>query len=108
MVLGPSMLELGLHPLVTASTSLLLVGASSSSASVEFALAGRLDYGWAAVFFAVCVVASVIGVAGIGRIVRASGKASIIVFLLVFVMLAGGILTAVSPPSPRHLGASPC
>ena len=41
MVLGPVMLELGLHPLVTASTSLLLVGASSSSASVEFALAGE-------------------------------------------------------------------
>jgi len=44
MILGPVMLELGLHPLVTASTSLLLVGASSSSACVEFALADRYTF----------------------------------------------------------------
>lgn len=98
MILGPVMLELGLHPLVTASTSLLLVGASSSSATVGFALADRLDYGWAIIMFVLCVVASTVGVAGIGKIVRRSGKASLIVFLLVFIMFAGGLLTAVSPP----------
>lgn len=95
MILGPVMLELGLHPLVTASTSLLLVGASSSSATVGFALADRLDYGWAIIMFVLCVVASTVGVAGIGKIVRRSGKASLIVFLLVFIMFAGGLLTAV-------------
>lgn len=89
------MLELGLHPLVTASTSLLLVGASSSSATVGFALADRLNYGWGVIMFVLCTVASVVGVAGIGRVVRRSGRASLIVFLLVFVMAAGGILTAV-------------
>lgn len=94
MILGPVMLELGLHPLVTASTSLLLVGASSSSAMLEFALVGRLPYGWATVMFGVCIVASVIGIAGIGRVVRATNKASIIVFLLVGIMLTGGVLTA--------------
>lgn len=95
MILGPVLLELGLDPLVTASTSLLLVGASSSSATVGFALANRLDYGWGIIMFLICIVASIIGVAGIGGIVRKSRKASIVVFLLVFVMAAGGILTAV-------------
>ena len=99
MVLGPVMLELGLHPLVTASTSLLLVGASSSSATIGFALADRLDYGWGVIMFLVCMVASVVGVAGIGRMVRRSGRASAIVFLLVFVMAAGGVLTAVYFPN---------
>lgn len=96
MVLGPVMLELGLHPMVAASTSLLLVGASSSSASIEFALVGRLPYGWGVIMFALCAVAGVVGSSVIGRIVRASGRASAIVFLLVFVMAAGGVLTAVS------------
>ena len=96
------MLELGLHPLVTASTSLLLVGASSSSATVGFALADRLNYGWGIIMFVLCVVASTVGVAGIGGIVRRSGKGSLIVFLLVFFMLAGGILTAVRPVIQRN------
>ena len=106
MILGPVMLELGLHPLVTASTSLLLVGASSSSATVGFALADRLDYGWGIIMFVLCVIASTVGVAGIGKIVRRSGKASLIVFLLVFIMFAGGLLTAVSSPCEHRLRTS--
>lgn len=95
MVLGPAMLELGLHPLVTASTSLLLVGASSSSATIEFSLAHELPHSWALIVFVLCFVASLVGVAVIGRYVRASGRASVIVFLLTFLTFVGGILTAV-------------
>lgn len=105
IVLGPIMLDLGLHPMVAASTSLLLVGASSSSATIEFALADRLPLGWAVIMLALCVVASVIGVAGIGQYVRYSGRASVVVFLLVFVMAAGGIFTAVSDSSYVECGA---
>lgn len=99
MILGPVMLELGMHPLVVASTSLLLVGASSSSATVGFALADRLNHGWGIIMFLVCTVASVVGVAIIGRMVRRSGKSSVIVFLLVALMGLGGLMTAVSTPS---------
>lgn len=98
MILGPVMLELGLHPMVVASTSLLLVGASSSTATVQFALGDRLEYGWGIIMFGVCVVASLVGVAGFGRVVRSSGRASLIVFLLFFLMAAGGIMTLVSFP----------
>ena len=97
MVLGPVMLELGLHPLAAASTSLLLVGASSSSATIQFALGDRLDYGWGIIMFLVCSLASLVGVAGFGKYVRSSGRASLIVFLLFALMAGGGLMTLVSP-----------
>ena len=98
MILGPVMLDLGLHPLVAASTSLLLVGASSSTATIQFALGDRLEYGWGIIMFSICIVASLVGVAGFGKIVRKSGRASLIVFLLFFLMAGGGIMTLVSHP----------
>lgn len=53
VVLSPLLVELGVHPLVAAATSILLVACSSSSAAVEFALEDALPYSYAAVYFGV-------------------------------------------------------
>jgi uncharacterized membrane protein YfcA len=57
LILGPLLLELGLHPVVSTATSNFLVLFTSSSTSIQFILLGmmNLDYGIA------CTIASTIG-----------------------------------------------
>jgi uncharacterized membrane protein YfcA len=93
--MGPLLLGLGLHPQSTAATSNVLVFMCSSSAAVAFLLEGRVQLQYAAVFCSVCGIASLLGLSVVGRLVQASGRPSIVVLLLSFIMAAGGLCSGV-------------
>ncbi|KAL4424162.1 hypothetical protein ABPG75_001463 [Micractinium tetrahymenae] len=93
MIVGPLMLELGVHPRVSSATASAMVLFSASSAAASFALEGRLNLPHAAAFGAACAVAAYAGVALVGRAVRASGRASLVVVLLTAVVGSGAALT---------------
>lgn len=94
MILGPLLLGLGVHPLVTASTSAVLVLFSSSTATFAFAMDGRLNVQFALVYGVLCAFASLTGVTVVGMIVRRSGRTSLVVLILAVIIGLGGLLTA--------------
>lgn len=79
----------------TSATSNVLVFMSASSAAVAFLLDGRVKLHYALVFCSAAGTASLIGLTGVGRLVKASGRPSIVVLLLAFIMTAGGLCSAV-------------
>jgi uncharacterized membrane protein YfcA len=80
---------------VTASTAVLMILFSSSAIALSLSFQGLLNHSYALVFAPVCFIASIVGVTVIGRIVRQSGRASIIVIILTIVITAGTITTGV-------------
>ena len=80
---------------VTASTAVLMILFSSSSIALSLAFQGILNVSYAQVFAPLCFVFSLLGVTLVGRIVRKSGRTSIIVFILTGLIVVGTILTAV-------------
>ncbi len=95
MILGPLMLEMGIHPLVSSATSSVMVLFSASAATFSFAVADKLNYQYAFVYGGLCAVASIFGVAIISTSVRRSGKGSRIVFTLALIIATGAIMQAV-------------
>lgn len=79
----------------TSATSNILVFMSSSSAALAFFLNGRVPLQYAAVFCSVCGTASLLGLTGVGRLVKASGRPSIVVLLLALIMGAGAVCSGV-------------
>ena len=76
MIVGPLMLELGVHPLVSAATSSVMVLFSSSMGALAYAFDGALNLQFALVFGGGCCAASLVGVLLVARIVQRSGKVS--------------------------------
>ncbi|CAL5218926.1 g672 [Coccomyxa viridis] len=94
MIVNPLLLEFNIHPQAAAATSTLMVLFSASSAALSFGFGHQLNLHFALIFGLCCMGASLIGVLLVQRIVKRSGKASIIVFLLALVIATGVILTA--------------
>ena len=115
MVLNPLMLDLGINPLVSSATSSVMVLFSASAATFSFAISGRLNYQYAVVYGGTCAVASIFGVAVISTSVRRSGKGSLIVFTLAFIIAVGALMQGVfgglaavhDIRTGRHLSFSP-
>jgi uncharacterized membrane protein YfcA len=91
-LLGPLLLSLSVHPQVSSATSALMVLFSSSSAAIAFAVDGRLDLTLAAVFGSVTCVFGFLGCTTLAKVVKKHG-ASVVVFLLAFVMILGLVAT---------------
>lgn len=112
MVIAPLLLELGLHPVVAAATSTLMVLFSASTAALAFGFEGVLNVTYALIFGIGCFIASLLGVWIVGRIVRRSGRPSYVVIILAVVIALGAILTGVfggrkailALKSGQHLG----
>lgn len=92
LVLGPVLLELGLHPVVSSATSNFLVLFTSSSTAIQFLLLGmmRMDYG--VVFVIVSSVGSFLGTIIIQKILAKTGRYSYLIFTLTFTLLISAIL----------------
>ena len=102
MVLGPMLLHLGVLPQVASATASFFVLVSSGSSVAALAAAGRLNLEYGAVLAATCLLSAVAGVALVGKLVKRSGKASLVVFLLAGLLAAGGVCTAIGAlPSPE-------
>jgi hypothetical protein len=95
MLMAPMLLASGVHPQAASATSNILVFFCSSSATLAFFLAGRVDLQLSAVYCLVCGVASLVGLTVFGRVVKASGRPSIVVLLLAFIMVSGAVCSGV-------------
>jgi uncharacterized membrane protein YfcA len=95
MLMAPMLLASGVHPQAASATSNILVFFCSSSATLAFFLAGRVDLQLSAVYCLVCGVASLVGLTLFGRVVKASGRPSIVVLLLAFIMVSGAVCSGV-------------
>ena len=94
LILGPLLLELGLHPVVSTATSNFLVLFTSSSTSIQFILLGmmNLDYGIACTFAS--TIGSFIGTVLIQKLLQKTKRNSYLVFTLASVL---GISTIFIP-----------
>lgn len=76
------MLELGVHPGVSAASAQAAMVLSSSAASVVYLLSGALPFDYTVALAIVGAVATLFGQLGINYIVRRTGRCSIVVSLL--------------------------
>lgn len=95
MIMAPMLLESGVHPLSSSATSNVLVFVCSSSATLAFLLDGRVNAAYSEVYCAVCCAASLVGLTVMGRLVARSGRPSIVVLLLAFIMGSGALCSGV-------------
>ena len=95
VIMGPLLLSLQVHPLVTAATSTLMILFSSSAATLSFAVAGNINKEYALIYGVCNFLSSFAGVFLIGKVVRRTGKSAIIVILLACIMAAGALASAV-------------
>jgi hypothetical protein len=82
MVLGPLMLVMGIHPRVSSATTATMIVLTSSSVAILFVTAGLVPWQYAVCFFCVCFCGAVIGKTYIDAYVKRTGKASLLIFLL--------------------------
>mmetsp|Transcript_29970 Transcript_29970/g.71972 ORF Transcript_29970/g.71972 Transcript_29970/m.71972 type:complete len:572 (+) Transcript_29970:150-1865(+) len=82
MVLGPLMLVMGIHPRVSSATTATMIVLTSSSVAVLFVTAGLVPWTYAVTFFSTCFCGALVGKKYIDGIVKKTGKASILIFML--------------------------
>ena len=91
LILGPLLLDLGLHPMVSTATSNFLVLFTSSSTSVQFILHGMMNFKYGFVCTICSTVGSYIGTVAIQRLVESTGRASMLIFTLAIVLAASTV-----------------
>lgn len=87
--MGPLLLHLHIHPLITSATSGFLVLLSVSSATISYAVRGQLPTDYSLIFGAACFAGALLGVVVVNGVVRRTGAASLVVFLMTAVLAAG-------------------
>ncbi|KAM7255109.1 hypothetical protein ACFE04_020350 [Oxalis oulophora] len=92
MLISPILLQLGVAPEVTAATCAFMVCFSSTMSALQYLLAGIQNVETALIFSVLCFVASLVGLMVIQKMVRKSGRASLIVFLISIVMALSTVL----------------
>lgn len=80
---------------MTAATSTFIVVFSSSMSVIEYYLIGRIPIEVAVYFSSICMLASFVGISVVRVLVVRTGKASITIFVLAFVMGASALLMLV-------------
>ena len=93
MILGPIFTELGFLPEVSSATSTIMVLFMSSATVAQFIIFGMIDMEYALFFGCVGgVLGAIVGTKGARVILQRTGRASIIVFCLAFILLGSGLL----------------
>lgn len=78
IVKGPLMLEMGVHPMVAAATSAVMILFTTMSATTTFIAFGTLTYDYAAYLFCFGMVATTIGQLFVGHLVKKYQRVSLI------------------------------
>jgi hypothetical protein len=73
---------MGIHPRVSSATTATMIVLTSSSVAVLFVTAGLVPWEYAVTFFFVCFCGAVTGKKYIDGIVKRTGKASLLIFVL--------------------------
>lgn len=94
LILGPILLELGIHPIVSTSTSNFLVLFTSSSTTLQFGLHGMLNINYGIILVLASSFGSYFGTKVIQKLIHESGRSSFLVFALAIVL---GLSTLLIP-----------
>ena len=94
-IYNPAFLTLGVHPKVSGATGMYLVMISTINTCCINALNGYLNIYYALWISSWSLAGSILGMASTDKVVQMTGKASIIVWVLVFVFFISTIATPV-------------
>ncbi|XP_062029664.1 sulfite exporter TauE/SafE family protein 3-like [Rosa rugosa] len=83
-IMGPLFLEMGIPPQVSSATATFIMTFSSSMSVVEYYLLKRFPIPYALYFAGVATVSAIIGQHVGEKVIKALGRASLIVFILAF------------------------
>jgi uncharacterized membrane protein YfcA len=86
LILAPVFLSLGMNPTVVSGTNQYLALISTISVTTQFVSMGILNYDYALFIGMFVAVGSVTGITQVKRIVKATGRQSVIVITLAFVL----------------------
>ncbi|KAK4590662.1 hypothetical protein RGQ29_021003 [Quercus rubra] len=91
-ILGPLFLELGIPPQVSSATATFAMAFSSSMSVVEYYLLKRFPVPYALYFFAVAIIAALVGQYVVTKVIAMIGRASLIIFILAATIFISAIL----------------
>ena len=94
-IYNPLFVKMGKHPLVASATGMYLVMVTAISTLVQYIYAGFIYYdyaGWVSMFV---IAGSLIGQMGVNSLVKSSGRPSVVLFFLCFVMFLTLIMVPV-------------
>ena len=94
-IYNPALLSLGVHPKVSGSTGMFLILFSTVNTCLINWLNGFLDVKYACWVAAFSLLGSILGMAATDKIVKMTGKPSIMVWVLVFVFVISTISTPI-------------
>ncbi|TVU09237.1 hypothetical protein EJB05_42721 [Eragrostis curvula] len=90
-IMGPLFLELGIPPQVSSATATFAMMFSSSMSVVEYYLLDRFPVPYALYFVIVAFIAAIIGQHIVRRLINWLGRASLIIFILAFMIFVSAI-----------------
>ncbi|ESR63869.1 hypothetical protein CICLE_v10008167mg [Citrus x clementina] len=90
-IMGPLFLELGVPPQVSSATATFAMTFSSSMSVVEYYLLKRFPVPYALYFVAVATIAAFIGQHVVRKLIILLGRASLIIFILAFMIFVSAI-----------------
>ena len=94
-IYNPALLSLGVHPRVSGATGMFLVLFSTINSCLINYMNGFLDLSYACWISSFSLLGSILGMMGTDKVVAATGKASIMVWVLVFVFAISAISTPI-------------
>ncbi|CAM0951047.1 unnamed protein product [Alopecurus aequalis] len=90
-IMGPLFLELGIPPQVSSATATFAMMFSASMSVVEYYLLNRFPVPYAAYFVVVAFIAAIVGQHVVRRLISWLGRASLIIFILAFMIFVSAI-----------------
>ena len=92
LVLGPMLLEMGINPIISTSTSNFLVLFTSSSTTLQFIFMGMMNFKYGFICTICSTVGSLIGTLAIQKLLKRTGRPSILIFSLAIVLAISTVL----------------
>ena len=96
IVKGPLMLEMGMLPQVASATSAFMIFFTAASATIQYAMLGDLRPTYACVLFVAGLLGTALGQRVVGVLLRKSGRQSLIVLIIAFIIGTSTIIMAVT------------
>ncbi len=92
LVLGPMLLEMGINPIISTATSNFLVLFTSSSTTIQFIIMGMMNFNYGFLCTICSTIGSLIGTIIIQKLIKKTGRPSILIFSLALVLAISTIL----------------
>ena len=92
IIKGPLMLQMGIHPLVAAATTAVMITFTSTAATTMFVAFGTLTWDYAAYFFFLGLISTFVGQVGLGYFINKYKRYSFITISVGFVVFISTIL----------------